>query len=194
ALRQLEQLLGRPEEDAKSARTAITEALDKASRRTAARWEEKITAVALGLIDEPGLRLAGAERVLPYIQAGVKDVVPAHEPLADEFAVQAAGAYTNLHAALERLQGETPGSRRAGAAAAELADLMRQYAKTRYHGLVLRRAVVICKGLLARVPEYLREISAIRTRLEELLEILRRPTATRIPEVDLGPGGQLLPS
>ena len=194
ALRQLEQILGRPEEDATSARTAITEALDKASRRTAARWEEKITAVALGLIDEPGLRLAGAERVLPYIQAGVKDVVTAHEPLADELAAQASGVYKNLHAVLERLQGEAPGSRRASAAAAESVELMRQYTKTRYHSLVLRRAVVICRGLLARVPEYLREIGAIRTRLEELLEILRSPTATRIPEVDLGPGGHLLPS
>ena len=193
ALRHLEQLLGRPEEEGTSIRTTITEALDTATRRTAARWGDKLTAVALGGIEQSGIRLAGAEVVLRHIQAALEQVVSGQEALAHDYAKLAGGAYVQLHSQLDHLQVNVPGGRLRPPTAAEFVDLLHQYAKNRYHSLVLRRAVQVCQGLLARVPDFSREITTIRSRLGELLESLRTPSTTRVPEVDLGPGRTLLP-
>jgi serine/threonine protein kinase len=221
ALGQLEQWLGKPPQPAPKDKTrkpgggmvkedelrtaalvlggaeadpVLEEALRQKAEELTDALGQKLAEVAASLIEQPGLRLAGAEEVIRQMTQMLERALRQQEDLAGEIAGRTLAACEGIATSMKALQAATAGkgaasARRAGwwggggdesLTPSRLGNLLRQYAKGRYQGLVLQRVVAIYVSLRGQLSDQMREVGFCRNRLGELCHSLAVvPTSTR---------------
>lgn len=192
ALSEFERILGVPEDcrDAKQMNldpSLVERTLAEISLVIADGCEQKLAELAVTLLEDPGFRLAGAEESLRQFGKMVENALQSQETLAKELASKSTQMYQRIHQLIERpvtvsapaggAWGLGLGRRTQGAAggptAADYFELMRTYAKTRYHSLVLAHLNRLYVGLRGHLSDQIREVGFCRQRLTELLGLVQ---------------------
>jgi len=193
----LEKLLGVPAEfqgpGGGSSEPAIEKALRQAGVSITAEFEQMLAELIVRLFEEPAFRMAGAEEAIRQFSACIQKTLESQEPLLRELQAQTAALYKHIHLVLESpVQASTPHSRWRAPftrrpnqdlthTASELVELVRAYAKSRYHAAVMLsvNSLYVClRGLLS---DQMREISFCRQRLTELADLVGRVIAEDAP-------------
>lgn len=191
----LERVLGIPEES-RAAHQAhvdpsmIERALVDISHQIADECEQKLAELAVALLEDPQYRLAGAEEALRQFCTTVEQALKSQESLARELGENATHLYQRLRKFIDTsMQSVAPNStqrtmiaKRAATApsspsAADACELMRTYAKTRYHSLVLTHLNQLYVGLRGHLSDQIREVGFCRARLGELQTLLQPTTS-----------------
>ncbi len=190
----LERVLGIPEES-RSANQAhmepamIERALEEIAHLIADECEQKLAELAVTLLEDPNFRLAGAEEALRQFCTTVEQGLKTQEPLARELADNAAQLYSRIRKLIDTsvqsqaptstqwtLIAKRPSAAAAGPTAADVVELVRTYAKARYHSLVLTHLNRLYLGLRGHLSDQIREVGFCRARLGEL-HVLLQPAA-----------------
>jgi serine/threonine protein kinase len=161
----LEELIGKPGDDAAETQGQATTALRAAGERLAGDWGQKLAELHVQLIERPGYRLAGAEESIRHVVAAIEKVLQHYEPLLQDLQERAADAYARLQAfAAAPPNGQRPGP--------DLLELLKSYPKWRYQSLVVQQVIAAFVGLRGNLSDELREVNFCRVRLIELLRLL----------------------
>lgn len=202
ALAGLEKLLGLPDECRNSSNATMTpgtveKILAEGAAALADGVDGQLTALIVRLLEEPAYRLAGAEEGLRQFCQIAEQSLQAQETLTKELHDRAASLYQRIQKILESPQpasltqtnsawtfGLTRKSPAAGPSfGADLLELLRVYAKTRYQCLILRHISRLYVSLRGHLSDQIREVGFCRQRLGELAGILdAKPAAIRLPQ------------
>jgi len=178
-LRQLQDILGRPEEATVASKPAtLEEALSASSEVIVNEWGQRITELVIQLIEQPGYRLAGAEEAIRQIVAAIETILQSYETLSNELEKRTLDAFSRIHGILDGLDKNLIARNRLAAANAELTDLLGTYPKWRYQHLILRQVTKSYISLRGNFSDELREINFCRNRLGELLKSFEKPRKT----------------
>jgi hypothetical protein len=170
ALRAIDQLVGRPDQDALNASSGrIPEALNEASGVLVAKWGQQLTEMVLHLVEEPEYRLAGAEEAIRQLVDRIERALVQHEQISKELMARAAEARSRIHSLL-RAMPTLPSARARAAASADLLSLLRDYPKWRNQHLLLQTVSRALLGVRGNMSDQLREINFCRVRLGELAQ------------------------
>jgi hypothetical protein len=189
AMECLERVIGIPE-DSRSAKQTHTElatiehALDDIAHQIADECEQKLAELAVALLEDPNYRLAGAEEALRQFCTTVEQALKSQETLAKELTDNAAQLHQRIQTLIEScVQSKTTTSTQMtlhlkrssvpGPSAADICELVRTYAKTRYHSLVLTHLNRMYLGLRGHLSDQIREVGFCRDRLSELQRLLQ---------------------
>jgi serine/threonine protein kinase len=198
-LRQLEQILGRPQDDGLSDTPGtLVVALREVADKLVQQWGQKLAELPVRLIEAPEYRLAGAEEAIRQMTASIEQTLHNHEPLARELSVRACELYERLLKGLSapvspsgstaRRSGVTAvfrkgsSSSRKSSPLSEAQELVREYAKTLYQSLLLRQAGNVFLTLRGHLADEMREITFCRNRLGELLNELEDTSDSTQPK------------
>ena len=208
-LQRYEQMLGRPdgEEVGNVGQTPppapVVQALREAAAAIAGEWSQKLAELPVRLIELPAFRLAGAEEAVRQVVASIEKVLGTHEPLARELAERGTRASAQLAALMAQSNDARSWPRRGGATPEDVLELLRNYPKWRYQGMVLQQVLGVYVSLRGHLTDTLREINFCRVRLGELASEFSAPPGPAAPtresaaegyrvEVE-GPGKYLFP-
>jgi hypothetical protein len=147
--------------------------LREASNEVVQEWGQKLDEMPVRLIEEPKYRLAGAEEAVRQLVATIEQALQHHEPLLKDLTTRAREAYARLRILSQPLS-QTP-NRRRPPPAADVLELMRNYAKWRYQSLVLGQFMSGFLTLRGHLADEMREIGFCRVRLTELQRLLAEP-------------------
>jgi hypothetical protein len=196
----IEKLLGLPEESRSGNLSAtvpgtIEVALGAVASSLADAGDHQLTDLIVRLLEEPAFRLAGAEEGLRQFCIIAEHALRSQETLTKELHERASSLYQRIHALLETpLQGpitpnnsvwklgfarKTPTS--PSTFGADLLELVRIYAKTRYQCLILTHINRLYVGLRGHLTDQLREVGFCRQRLGELAGLVKDKAATTPP-------------
>ena len=193
----LERVLGIPE-DSRSGKqgqiepSMIERAMEEIARGIAEDCERKLAELAVTMLEDPNYRLAGAEEALRQFCTTVEQALQTQETLAKELADKSAQLYLRIQKLIETtVQSAAPTStqwtliakRAAGGPVAisanDVLELVRAYAKTRYHSIVLTHLDRLYVGLRGHLSDQIREVGFCRARLGELHGMLQPALAPR---------------
>jgi hypothetical protein len=196
----IEKLLGLPEEARGGNLSApvpatIEVALSEVAHTLADAGDHQLTDLIVRLLEEPAFRLAGAEEGLRQFCTIAELALRSQETLTKELHDRAVSLYQRIHALLETpLQGPiTPNNSvwKLGFArkvptspstfGADLLELVRIYAKTRYQCLILNHINRLYVGLRGHLTDQLREVGFCRQRLGELAGLVKEKAAITPP-------------
>ncbi len=195
AMAGLEKLLGIPEDCRTGNPTqyppgVIEEALHLVAASLADTLDHQLTTLIVRLLEEPAYRLAGAEQGLRQFCQSAEHALQAQETLTKELHERATTMYQRIQTLLETPQPAqvTPtttswkfsfAKKSAGVSnfGADLLELLRVYAKTRYQSLILRHINRLYVGLRGHLSDQIREVSFCRQRLGELAGLLEHKSA-----------------
>jgi hypothetical protein len=169
ALQQINELIARPTDDAgASARGPLAVAVAEAGGQLVTAWGQKLTEAVVRIIEQPGLRLAGAEEAIRQTVALVERTLEEQEALLKELADHSGAALQRLQALLENPSRGLRGGKRGPATPAEVTELLQQYAQTRFEQLLVGQMIAAYLSLRGNLSDELREINFCRVRLGEL--------------------------
>lgn len=191
-LGELEGMVGRPEgQTPMTQRAVLTEALDDAAKKLLGICEQKLAEMAVYLVEQPRFRFAGADEAIRQIGSLIQRTIERQEPLLTEYLNKSNHAHSRVLASIEAL---AAGPKRKGGPPTDLPDLLRFYPANRYKALVLQRLLTVYRSLQGNCPEYLREFTYCRARLNDLIKNLQIAPAASAGALDLGPGKHLFPA
>nr|MCU0704837.1 protein kinase [Fimbriiglobus sp.] len=190
-LDQLIKMVGKPEVDRSGGTPTFCGFVDTVSASLLAEAEGQLATAAVGFIERPEYRLAGAEEALSQIAERLNESVERLEGECKRREHEATVTFARLFPLIGSLAG--PGfalvGRRTGITQ-ELTSLLREYPRQRYQALLMSAAVSFFRRLRDGLPEYTRDVGFCRTRLTELAEQL---AATPASDPDAEPGAYVLP-
>jgi eukaryotic-like serine/threonine-protein kinase len=170
ALFQLEDVVGPPAGAEVMGRAAqLPDLLRDAVRALIAGRGQRAAEVIVGFIEQPEFRLAGAEEAVRQMVSLIERVLAEHEPKLKEATALAVETHKRILLVAAALQKSAAAKARPPATAAEVGELLRQYARSRYDGLVLQQVIAVYVSLRGQLTDQLREINFCRVRLGELL-------------------------
>jgi serine/threonine protein kinase len=152
-------------EDGPSLPSVLREVTDQLGNE----WSQKLAELSVHLIEAPAFRLAGAEEAIRQASATVEQVLQHHEPLARDLARKASEAADRLRA---WCQAAKSGQRKPALSVAEIVELLRGYAKSRYQAQILQHLGSAFVSLRGHLSDELREVNFCRVRLTELARML----------------------
>ncbi|MCI0680862.1 MAG: protein kinase [Gemmataceae bacterium] len=195
ALSSLEKLLGIPDECRPGTPTTVTpgtieKILDDGAGGLADDIDRQLTSLVVRLLEEPAFRLAGAEEGLRQFSRIAEQSLQGQETLTKELHDRAALLHQRIHKFLEAPQPQnlsqtntvwkfaltrksTPGVN----LGADLLELLRVYAKTRYQCLILRHISRLYVSLRGHLSDQIREVGFCRQRLSELAKLVEEKPA-----------------
>src|SRR5262249_6790783 len=103
-LDQLELLVGRPDESVGSRTGSLQEPLDAAAEAVSGQFGKRLGSFTTGFIEQPGLRLAGAEEAVRQAITFIQKELRNHEHLGKELAARAANAHSRIKALLANVR------------------------------------------------------------------------------------------
>jgi hypothetical protein len=191
-LDQLIKMVGKPEGERGGGVPTFTAFVDAAAQKLLAEAEKHLAAAAVGFIERPEYRLAGAEEALSQIAERLNDAVDRLEVECKRREHEAALTFAKLFPLIGTLANGSAFSLvgRRGAVVQELTALLREYPRQRYQGILLAAAVSLFRKLRDGLPEYTRDVSYCRARLTELADQLAAAPPT---DPDAEPGAYVLP-
>jgi serine/threonine protein kinase len=190
-LSQLEQIVGQPREDESAPVTSsMLEALDEAAEALHNEWEERLTDVVHGLLDEPRFRLAGAEEASQQVVAMLGEIERSHQALLQELEARTLDSHSEVRSLLQQVSKGSWWPGRKAKMIEEIRNNLDLFAKTRYQLVVLECLIAICQKLQESLPQRFQDLSFCRQRLGEFLQAWEEPAQE---DFDLGPGRHFLP-
>jgi hypothetical protein len=173
-LRELEQLVGRPEEPGTARLPGqLTTALTEEADSLVGHLGRKLSRILVALIEEPAYRLAGAEEAIRQMIPLLENVLQHHESLGHELTTRSAEAHKRLRLLLEPAQLGAANGRLPSVTLDDLLELLRSYPKWRYQSLILEQLARSYVSLRGSLSDQLREINFCRARLGELQRIFQ---------------------
>jgi serine/threonine protein kinase len=212
-LEKLEQLVGVPEDCRPPLRAGepnnyhpgkLELALQEMANKVVEQCDQKLAELAVGMIEDPHYRLAGAEEALRQLHSQIEQALLAHEQLAHEFQERASMLYKRIHTLTEITGGSVsttstwkpPFTRRPAAPqsanGSDLLELLRSYPKCRYQSLILQRVTSLYLSLRGGVSDQLREVDYCRARLGELRDLFRDPKNLAAASADKPASGRFI--
>lgn len=177
-LARLDHVVGRPAGSVGACPGALADPLAEAARELTVRWGQRLAQFASQFIEQPGIRLAGAEEALRQLSAIIEQEITHYEPLWNDLTKRAAEALDRIGSLMTSLQTVSgPPNRKTSTAAANLLELVRFYPKWRYQSLLLQRLVATHVSLRGFLSDQLREMNFCRTRIDELARYFQRASA-----------------
>ncbi len=193
AVKQLERLVGNPAELSLHNEPAVLdEALRQEAEVVVQTWQPLLDRFTFELMEQPEFRLAGAEEACRQAIRVIEQILEQHETLCQELSEKAVKAYDRLQYLVAAFPEIVKGGRKAPAALAELAELLKVFPKWRYQSLVLRRLTYTYTSLRGHLSDQIRETGFFRLRFGELLTHLQRPGAREFSATPAN-GALLLP-
>ena len=174
-LDQLIRLVGKPEGDAGAAAgdATLEATANGVARAIVAESDADLSTLAVSFIEQPQYRLAGAEEALAQHTRRLQETIEGLEAHLAELAKDSAATYARLFQVLGAL-GTTTGLNslpgRKSSLTGELYDLLQAYPARRLLFLEYNAAALTYRGLLAHIPDYVRDVSFCRTRLTEMAQ------------------------
>jgi hypothetical protein len=139
--------------------------------------EANLSTVAVSFIEQPQYRLAGAEEALTQITVKLNETVENLEQECRHKIREATDNYARLFPIIGGLSGSTFLGRR-GTLTSELRDLLTAYPLTRYRVILLSATVSFFRKLRDSMPEYMRDVSFCRAKLEKFESIIGSVAST----------------
>jgi serine/threonine protein kinase len=163
----LTELLGRPAHDDSEYSHELGRALAQAVREVAAKADSRIGSAILSLIEQPGLRVAGADDAIRLIRQRLTEEVAA----ADHHAAGVDEAAIAQNLALQNQLTPKAGSAGSGPPRPEggLIESLREWAHTRTRALLARACSNVYRALLGSLPDHIRELTSIRNQMTALV-------------------------
>src|SRR5207245_28130 len=100
ALKEIERLVGRPEDGGSGPAPVLADTLDRAASDIVADWGQRLAELAVQLMELPEFRLAGAEEAMRQVVGNLEQVLQSYEPLNREMANRSAEAHARLQSLL----------------------------------------------------------------------------------------------
>jgi hypothetical protein len=185
-MERLENVLGRPDSTANARQPVLLEPLHVAADKLIHEWGNRLTAYADSLIEQPEFRLAGAEEAVRQIVVHLQTELQKCEPLGKELAARTADVVDRIRTIHAGLMDPATAARRA-CPLANVAELIRAYARWRYQSLIQQRLGNVYVSLRGRLSDQLREVNFCRARLGELMVRFDQPD----PAAAVGDDGAL---
>jgi hypothetical protein len=157
------------------------DALRGAAQALVAEWAGRLSQLTAAMIEQPELRVPGAEEAMKQLRAALSDAAVAHAEAADRCDLQARDLLDHFNA----LSAAGGGRKQAAEAAAVAAA----YPQARLEALTLRHAAGALKALDSDLAEHVLEVEFCRQRLESLAQGFRAGSAAPPPSA-----GHLLPA
>lgn len=182
-LDQLIRLVGKPEsEHAPPGTLEVT--IGDAARVTIAESDADLSVLAVSFIEQPQYRLAGAEEALAQHTQRLRDTIEGLEARLVELSKDADATYYRLLQVIGTLAAATglnslPG--RKSSLTQEMYDILQVYPAKRLQYIVYNSAALLYRGLLANIPDYVRDVSFCRTRLVEMCQTFADPPKSAEP-------------
>lgn len=169
-------------------KTRLTRALGNAAQKVAEEWEKQLSQDLLGLMAQPGARIAAAEVALDHLQISCQKAAEAQKEKIAQQGAKTAQAWTQVEVALHDCIAGSGGFRLFGGRSRSrqlrvFMDQLAHFARQRLAEEVLG-AVRYCYGLLGgRLAERARDMGFVRQRLRHLHENLESGPADPDEEV-----------
>ncbi len=191
-LDQLIKMVGKPESERSGGTATFAGFIDAIAPKLLGEAETRLASAAVGFIERPEYRLAGAEEALSQIAERLNDAVERLEVECKRREHEATATFAALFPLIGTLANKSAFALvgRRGAITHELTGLLREYPRQRYQALLLAAAVSFFRKLRDGLPEYTRDVSFCRTRLTELADQLAAAPTT---DSDAEPGAYVLP-
>jgi serine/threonine protein kinase len=148
--------------------------IDEATKPIARDCEVKFAKMAVRFIEQPGLRLAGAEETIRLATARLHLLIDAHDKVARALGEVIADEFRRLAPLLS-----TFSTARRGQAGTELVALLRSWCKKRVEFFQSRAITSIYRQMLGNAPGYVREVGVCRKQLGEFASALAKQTAVQ---------------
>lgn len=181
AFRQLVEIFGKPGSSEREPRSAVGNALTFRVGELTTQADAKLTTLALTMVEQPELRLFGAEESLAELKIRLTEE---HKQVMQEAVTFEEGD----RALFEPINVQvTPASRDAGFriaswtySSAEAVAILRRWAIVRIDAQISRATASIYSTLLSNIPDHVREIGSIRTQLDAFLKQLDEAPPTEV--------------
>ena len=176
-LDQLIRLVGRPDGE-QSAPGTLEATVNDVARAIVAESDADLSTLAVSFIEQPQYRLAGAEEALAQHTRRLRETIEVLEARLAEAAKDLAATYSRLFQVIGTLSTSTgltslPG--RKATLTYEMYDLLQAYPARRLQYLECNAAALTYRGLLANIPDYVRDVNFCRTRLAEMGQAFADP-------------------
>ena len=182
-LDQLIRLVGKPEFEQAPPGT-LEATIEDVARVIVAESDADLSVLAVSFIEQPQYRLAGAEEALAQHTQRLRDTIEGLEARLVELSKDVAATYYRLLQVIGTLTAATglnslPG--RKSALTHEMYDILQVYPAKRLQYIEYNSAALLYRGLLANIPEYVRDVSFCRTRLVEMCQTFADPPKSAEP-------------
>ena len=171
SLRNLIDLVGRAGDADSELPHIVGNTLTVKVKELASKADSRLAAAVINLVEQPGLRVAGAEEALRLLQAKLGEQLALARREADAIEEQAIAQFVPIHYQLAALA-DNPNGR--GGQTAVIADNvvapLRHSAMTRLKGLIAKSTAAVYQSLLGGLREYVRELNFVRNQLGEFLK------------------------
>lgn len=177
AFEKLISLTGYPGLDENEKPATIPNALQAKVKEIGSRADSRLGSFILSLIEQPGLRLAGAEEAIRVLRGRAGKALANVERAAESAEESAATLFVPL-----QQQGCAPTSKsflrgpQKTCTAAEALRSMRGWALSRTQGQVFRACAAVYRIILGSIPEVQREVTIIRNQLTAFLKQMQDVT------------------
>jgi eukaryotic-like serine/threonine-protein kinase len=163
AMRNMLDLFGRPGQDEDERPHQVGRVLADYVRELAERANAKLGEAILALVEKPGLRVAGAERVVRLMRQRLVDELAHTDREAAAIDDESQTQFVALHHQL--LSPTATGPKLPGG----YAEAIRRWAETRAAGVLERGCASLYRALLGYFPEHLRDLTALRNQMAALV-------------------------
>ncbi len=182
-LDQLIRLVGKPDAE-QSAPGTLEATVAAVAAAVVAECDGDLSTLAVSFIEQPQYRLAGAEEALAQHTRRLRETIEGLESRVAELGREVAASYARLFQVIGALSGATglnslPG--RKSTLTAEMYDILQAYPTRRLQFVELNAAAQTYRGLLANLPDYVRDVNFCRTRLAEMGQTFAEPPGAAAP-------------
>ena len=173
ALRQLVEVFGRPGAGERESRSAAGNALAFRARELTNQADAKATALALSMIEQPDLRIFGADLALQELKDRFSQELTAANQETATFEEGDRTLFQPIHDQVGGTGREGGGRPPAWLnSPTEAAAVLRRWAIVRLDAQIARATTSIYSTLFDHIPDHAREVSSIRGQLEAFLKQL----------------------
>ncbi len=182
-LSDLVKLVGRPGSEEEFHPGDVTKAFDERSGSLGKETEMRLVELAIHFIEQPMMRLAGAEEAIRQFTAKLDNEMQQCEKTCAELEPESQQGFNQLLSALGSVgRSSLPGIQAKRSVTPEIVTLLRSWATRRYRYVLSRAVGSVYRQLLGNAPEYLREVNFCRHQLGELRQQLAKVSKPNIGE------------
>jgi serine/threonine protein kinase len=167
----------------------LQKAIAAAAFDLTAEYDQKLAELAVHFIELPCHRLAGAEEAVRQLTDRLRRAVETYDALAQSLTKEATELYAKLFPLIGTLDTVSAGKR--ATLAVEIVELLRTFPKKRYQALLAGQVLTTYRNMVSAAPEYLREVSFCRNRLNEAASLLEQDSGDGGGPSPFGPGRDL---
>jgi hypothetical protein len=184
-LARVDDLVGRAA-DGTSGATAgqLGSALLSAYHNVASDWSDRLSALALSVVDQPGFRLAGSEAAVRIAIESAERMLTHFGPLSDESLRKAAEMRSRLDELVANDSGRTT----------DMLNIVRNSPRWRFQGMLFGRVAAVYHAARVHLATLLEDLATCRHQLESTHQLFHRlDAANRSSDPPAEAAGWLLP-